>query len=152
MYGQVRRMLKSKQMPKNLEKNFNGSYEKIVLNLCCAGSAWEWSLLQVPVRLGPSRSYWKSELVVWKDAEELIAGGGMPIGVIRVVGEGVEELDEAAFELTGVVSDCDEGWRGYICRAGPCTWLKRCSKWSCYDEKKNVAASPKLKLTGTCKK
>jgi len=22
---------------------------------------------------------------------------------------GVEELDEAAFELTGVVSDCDEG-------------------------------------------
>ncbi|KAL3567713.1 hypothetical protein D5086_030364 [Populus alba] len=47
--------------------------------------------------------------------------GGMPIGVIRVVGEGVEELDEAAFELTGVVSDCDEGLRCFICRAGPYT-------------------------------
>jgi len=27
----------------------------------------------------------------------------------RLVRAGVEELDEADFELTGVVSDCDEG-------------------------------------------
>ena len=73
----------------------------------------------------------------------------MPVGVIGVVGGGIKELDGAASVLAGVVSGRDEGWRGILGGLGIMYDWKRYSKWSCYDEKKNMAASPKLKLTGT---
>lgn len=94
--------------------------------LCCAGSACKWSLLLVPVRLGPSRSYLKSELVVWKDAEELIAGGGMPIGVIGEVGEGWRwRAGLSCFWAYWSGVRLWWGWRGFICRAGHYIWLKK---------------------------